>query len=488
VGDKLESAPHQSRELSADTRNLLLAITPALMIILGSKLVLIRHFGSVTPYWDQWDGDAALLYKPFIEGHLTFTELISSHNEHRIFFTRILDLVELELFGVWSPLLQMVVNALLHIATLTLFFWLLLRTLDSVGRVLVLLFAVFFFAVPFDWENTLSGFQSQFYFVFGFSVIALMLYQSAESFSLQWWAAIVLSAAAYFSMASGAMTVLAGFAVAALQMLLGVRARSRKEFAGLVLLAALFAVQLAFVRHVPGHEGAIDFVHALLETAGWPCPWPFALVINIPAVVLAATILRQRPDRTSYDWLLLMMFLWIGTQWLTLAYGRGVYPTAPRYADTLAIGPLLNIAAAWRLFGKALNGLALARTGALYRGRDGKRLLHPAATVAVLFAVAGVAVAGSVHPLDGAKLRGAGYVAQTANLRAFIRTGDMSHLQNKPFLSIPYPNPQRLASLASDSTIRSLLVPDLTSNPLRTDLLLPAWLTHLFRGGGDPSA
>ena len=382
----------------------------------------------------------------------------------------------------------MVVNAFLHTATLALFLWIVLRPLDPIGRALVLFFTLALFTIPFDWENTLAGFQSQFYLVFGFSILALKLYQSAEGFSFRWWAAIIFSVAAYFSMASGAMTVLAGLAAAALQILLGARERSRKEFAALVVLAAVLIVQLAFVRHVQAHDilkakNFIEFLHAFLGTAAWPFPWIFAFVINIPGVALAARILRQRPNRASYDWLLLIMFLWIGAQWLTLAYGRAVAPTSSRYTDLLILGPILNIAAAYRLFGQSLKGLTLARNGALYRERDGKQLLHPAGTAAIMLVVAGIAAACLIDTFRDVEVMGARYAAQTANLRAFIQTGDMSHLKDKPYLEVPYPDPLRLASLAIDPTIRSLLVPSLSGEPLRTDLLLPGWLTHLFRGG-----
>ena len=41
-------------------------------------------------------------------------DLFTPHNEHRILFTRLLDLGVIWLNGGWSPLLQMTVNAFLH--------------------------------------------------------------------------------------------------------------------------------------------------------------------------------------------------------------------------------------------------------------------------------------------------------------------------------------------------------------------------------------
>ena len=67
------------------------------------------------PYWDQWD-EARDLFRPWLKGQLTWGMLFAPHNEHRIFFTRVLDLLVIRLNGQWDPLLQMTVNAAIHAA------------------------------------------------------------------------------------------------------------------------------------------------------------------------------------------------------------------------------------------------------------------------------------------------------------------------------------------------------------------------------------
>jgi hypothetical protein len=52
-------------------------------IILGSKFWLISVFGSPTPFEDQWDAEAAWLFKPYVEGTLRIGDLLAPHNEHR---------------------------------------------------------------------------------------------------------------------------------------------------------------------------------------------------------------------------------------------------------------------------------------------------------------------------------------------------------------------------------------------------------------------
>ena len=456
--------------LGRDGRSVLLAMAPALLIILGVKLLLVHSFGSDTPFWDQWDAEAARLYKPFIEGHLTFNALVASHNEHRIFFTRILGLVELELFGQWSPRFQMAVNAFLHVATVALFLWLVLRPLEWTGRVAVLVGTALFFVLPFDWENTLSGFQSQFYLVFGFSLVALKLYQSADGLSLRWWAAVAVSLMAYFSMASGLVALSAAIGLSIAQMAFGSRKRSPREFAALLLLAAMSAGELHFISHVAAH-GSLearslgDFVRAFGLVAAWPLPAALAVVINIPAFLLVAHLVRRRPPNHAFGWLLLALLVWLAAQWLLLAYGRAALPTSSRYLDILVLGPILNIAAAAYLFGPCLRTLALIR-------QDRRCLLVAVASLAILATVLMFAARLGLYSFEAAETTGAHYAAQTKNLAAFMATGDISHIENKPFLDVPYPDPQRLASLAMDPSIRSILVPALTGAPPRRDLLL----------------
>jgi len=98
---------------------ILCAIASALLI-LGVKFWLIRDNGSITPFWDQWDAEATKLYAPYLLGHLGWADLFAAHNEHRIFFTNLYNLLLLELSGEWDPIFQMLMNAILHVASIVL--------------------------------------------------------------------------------------------------------------------------------------------------------------------------------------------------------------------------------------------------------------------------------------------------------------------------------------------------------------------------------
>ncbi|MEQ1531291.1 MAG: hypothetical protein ABL925_18390, partial [Methylococcales bacterium] len=142
-------------------RRSLMAYAAFASMLFGLKLWLIGSYGNATPFWDQWDAEAANLYKPFLENKLTWADLFAPHNEHRIFTTRVLALFLLEANGVWNPLLQMVVNAGLHIGVLIAVISLCVRVVGRDYLTSLLVFAVVLFGMPYAWENTLAGFQSQ---------------------------------------------------------------------------------------------------------------------------------------------------------------------------------------------------------------------------------------------------------------------------------------------------------------------------------------
>jgi len=65
-----------------------LALAGCLAAVLGAKILLIARLGIPTPYWDQWDAEAAGLYLPWLEGRLDAAHWFAFHNEHRLVLTR----------------------------------------------------------------------------------------------------------------------------------------------------------------------------------------------------------------------------------------------------------------------------------------------------------------------------------------------------------------------------------------------------------------
>ena len=94
----------------------------------------------------------------------------------------------------------------------------------------ILLFLILVFALPLGWVNLLFGFESPFYFVLMFSLLALRGFATSSALSLRWWVGLLCSVAAYFSLASGALTAAAALAVLILQMVLGIRKGTKRIY------------------------------------------------------------------------------------------------------------------------------------------------------------------------------------------------------------------------------------------------------------------
>ena len=152
-----------------------LPLLAVFLVVLGARLWLIQTYGNATPYWDQWDAEAATVLKPWREGWITPGHFWAPHAEHRIVFTRLETIGLTWLNGQWDPGVEMVVNAALAAAVAAALAVFLRRALPPGGGWTLAVFALVaaLFASPFAWENILAGFQGQFYFLLGFTLAAL---------------------------------------------------------------------------------------------------------------------------------------------------------------------------------------------------------------------------------------------------------------------------------------------------------------------------
>ena len=196
----------------------LLWMLSLLLVGAGARLWLIQTFGTPLPFWDQWD-ETRVVFVPFFQGKLSLADLLSPHNEHRIFFTRVYDLSLLLLNGQWDNQLQMVANVFIYSATLAGFGWLLGRLLGRNFWLLITLPLMLTLALPFAWENTLAGFQSQVYFMTFFSLLTLWLLGFYKPGSLPWSCGVLTACCSLFTMGSGFLAPASVCALVTLRML-----------------------------------------------------------------------------------------------------------------------------------------------------------------------------------------------------------------------------------------------------------------------------
>ncbi|HVY19442.1 MAG TPA: hypothetical protein VHA70_05100 [Bauldia sp.] len=419
------------------------------LIVFGTKVLLIAAFGSPVPYWDQWDAEAANLFVPYLDGHLSLSSLIEPHNEHRILLTRLMALVLFELAGEWDPILEMLLNAVIHAAFVTGLAWLLLPLIDASRRMVFLAFMALAFGLPIGWENTLAGFQSQFYFLLIFSTLMLLALARATAFSPGWFAGVASAIAAFFSLASGALGPLTGAALAAAQIATGVRSRNSREVFAIILLIAIAVVM---VRSVPlaateiSAKGPADFVHAALAIASVPLHGiPGGVILaHLPLGWFVLRAVRVPLPARSRTWLIVGLAGWLVAQVLSVAYSRAAGALSARYLDIVLIALPLDLVALFAI----LDSSTRQRLGAW---------LTAAASTWVFVIVTATIVVGYHEGWSGALGRGRDGVIQQQNVMAYLASGDMAALVNKPMLAIPYPSPQRLADLLSNSMVRAML-------------------------------
>ena len=415
-----------------------------LLAAIGAKFWIIGRYANATPFWDQWDGEAAALYVPFFDSTLRFADLLRPHNEHRLLVTRLLALALTAANGLWDPIVEMMANALIHVgfglAVIARFH----RSLDddafaglAIGLLLILV-------LPFASESVLLGFQTHFYAFLLLGFIAVTTIASRPALTPGWLAGAAMAFAAFFTLACGALVALAAALVVLARLALRVTSGVR-EWLGAALLVAGFAVMLDFIPSNPRNGAHLaGLLDGLLLLASWPLlvrGLAGALIVNLPALLLAWRIVRRRPAAAADEWALLGLALWIGLSMAAIAYGR-TGAQAPRYLDIAAAGLVVNFLCAARLASGV--GSKIAATGW---------------SLLIMICVA----VFSLHlPRDLADYRGMTRL-QEANVRTFLATGAFPPGAAERRLALPYPHADRLASQLADPRVRRFLPSNLQS-------------------------
>ena len=426
-----------------------------LLVVLGAKLWVIQAYGTAIPYWDQWD-EANLFFKPWLEGHLTWGAWFAPHNEHRIFFTRLLDLSVLWLNRQWDPRLQMTINAFIHTGYacgLAYCLWIFTGRKHE-GLICFLLMP--FFALPFAAENTIHGFQSQMYFLELFSLVTLVGLGFGSPGGGWWFCGLAASVMALFTMGSGLLASLAVTGLLGLRWLKG-RSLSRGGLVtlGCSLTVIVFSLVLNAGVEKHGHFQARsfgDFGDALACNLAWPFIYQ-PIMLFVICLPLAITVVRyfhsDCKDSRAAEFVLVLGF-WGVLQAAALAYGRAYLGNSSRYMDPLSILSIASLASLfisrdnmeYRRLSRPLMGLlAMVWVGCLFCG---------------IWQISGVPLGGGGkgNYMQSSKRTG---LIEEQNVRAFIATDDPSYLVNKPPEHIPYTDAGRLMELLRNPKLLSIM-------------------------------
>lgn len=442
------AAPSATRWLAA------LWLTVLFLVVFSAKLLLMSQNPVTVPYWDQWDAEARSLYIPFNECSLSWPQMFALHNEHRVFFTRLLALDLLVVNGQWDPRLQQVVNAAMHAFTGALTAAILWLTNGRRRLALLAFICGVTFAMPFAWDNTLMGFQSAFYFLLLFSVLALWLTTRYRAGSAPWFLGWACATSALFTSAGGVITTVAILGVAVLHLANDPR-RWREFLITLPCAAAVLGLGTKLASApLPPHEvfrahTAAEFSGALANNLAWP--WienpELAILMWLPACLLLLEVAQRRGKTKEFERLIVGLGGWVVLNAAAIAYGRGAGAALPatRYMDFLSLGFVVNAMA-------LLAMLDLAGTRTLVR-----RVALGGLAGWLVFAIVGVERLTGRTLVELKASRGF-FAAHQINVRRFVATGDVAEIASKRGpAEIPYPDPYRLASALQDPHIRRIL-------------------------------
>jgi uncharacterized membrane protein len=297
-------------------------------------------------------------------------------------------------------------------------------------------------ASALDWENTLGGFQSQFYFLIGFSLFAQWgLLDPRGPVTLRWWAGLLGGGLAAISMGSGLSCFIPVALLAALRCFRPGGERWRSAATVLACAAAVGAGWLT--RGIAPWEdanhakSAADFARYFWHCLAWPATaWTAAAaLVWLPWVVLVGRRLGRSTPRQE---LLLAVGGWVALQIAAVSYYRGVgggFP-AVRYSDIFLVGLVVNLLAGW---GEAA-------------GMRGRRV--SCAIWCVILAVSTVPAATTAWRDTLPSIAGRSRVYEQ-NVAGYLKSGDAAMLQ-PPHL-IPFPFVDWMKRMLDRPALRAVL-------------------------------
>lgn len=309
--------------------------------------LIVLLFSHSLPTADQWDSEGFMIMRPWLEGTLTWRDMFTPHNEHRIVTKHVLDLIVLSANGRhWDNVVIALVNAAIYATAIALLFSFVTRATEGLTRRVLQAFTLVLPLLLSNFENTQWGFQSPFYFYCLFALLAFR--HAALHPQLPHWGAVLLvcSAAALLSLGSGLL-----LPAALTAMLLLDRRGASSDLRRAIVIAMLLLVAMAgylFLPRLPPENTVMarsvaEAALGALRMASWPLNlWPLAW---LPLLLWLPLRLRQRRAFDAAELFFLGLAGWVVLQALATGYGRGhgMLSVAWRYTDSLVYGLVANV-------------------------------------------------------------------------------------------------------------------------------------------------
>lgn len=423
---------------------------------LAGHVLWVSLYGVDLPILDQWEAELYYLQALAKAGTLDFAHIVYPWNEHRIAITRLISLV---LFKSNNDQFDGLVECYVNAAIFAAMPCLILCGLEWKNRAQTRIFAIALLAVclswlPYDFENTLIGFQNQFYLMELSAVLLIALAAWATITPTLWLLCLLITTISYFTMASGLMGGIAAAAVLAGRQFTEPRSRP-----GLALAAALvisFLVSLYFVPRVPANLqfraiGIVEHVRAFAFVMGWPLSshkwlFPALWLPAVTALIKGAFTRRLTPNQM----MALGLCCWVTLQAAAIAHSRGhnLSEIPSRYSDIMTVGLIAN-------------GWLGIDAWVSHRKKSQTKLVALVMAVSATFGIVGIYAFVHRTPADFIAMT-QHYQRQldgTQNLRRYLSGGDRQALA--PPAMIPLPDSKRLQMILGSDYIRDILPPSI---------------------------
>lgn len=232
-----------------------LALLPPLILVF-----YVFKYGANTPYFDEWD-TPGIDFVNLANHDFSFRSLTTQHNEHRLFFPRILFIGLAQLFGSWNPRHQMFASLLVACGT----YWHLYKLTDAMVSFKIYrlkwigIFSIGLLVFSFTQRDSwLWGLQlATFIPTFAIATCISLAYFVPNSY-LKYCLAVLICSVASFSFANGLLVWGVVFPVLLWSELRGHQRRlGAFLFAGAWGIAGLINIALYFRKYIdpPHHPG-----------------------------------------------------------------------------------------------------------------------------------------------------------------------------------------------------------------------------------------
>lgn len=424
-------------------------------IVAVARIIYVSLYAAPLPFWDQWD-ELDRQIRPWFDGTSHILQLFEPHNQHRIAFTRIISLLLASANGrVFDNLVEAYANAFIYAALWAVLYPLLVHRDTSQARSrLGALVVVVLGVLPFDWENTLIGFQNQFY-IMGLLAVATIGVAAYRRLSVGTiFLLTLLAGASLFTMGSGLLAAPAACFALLLctwrkpapwsRLLVALSSMALITVAGLILLKDGTPVESLRA------TGVLDFLRGLLVAMTWPlhsrpssaARWIFAVLLWAPGALWLWCFYRTRRAEAN-EVFAVSLAGWVFLQCMAIAYSRGhdASSLSSRYSEIAALGLAANawlalkLAARWpdAHWAKFAIGAAVVLVGWIFWQR-------------------------TPGDLSSMKERHTFAIIETRNVQHYLAGLPLPAVPEGS-LAMPYPKVQRLRSLLDNPEIRALLPP-----------------------------